>query len=218
MTNPTDIMRESIWSVLNNVHTALPGIVKSYDPLTNKATIQPALNKNFKTGPMEMPVMENIPILFQSGGSFSINFPIISGDYVLLIFCERSIDLWKSVGGQVTPNDPRKFHLSDAIAIPGLMPFSGFVSNNNGDDFVMSFEGSSIRIKSDGSVIIETSNTVAIGNQSAELLDIVSQILQLLQSTTAVNVPATPFTGPLTISAAALALQTQLDTIKGVIP
>jgi hypothetical protein len=216
--NPTDVIRDSIWSILNNVHTALPGIVKAYDHSTNKATIQPALNKNFQSGPMEMPVMENVPVMFQSGSNFAINFPINVGDYVLLVFCERSIDLWKSVGGQVTPEDPRKFHLSDAVAIPGLMPFTGDFSKNNGTDFIISFGGSTIRIKPDGAVVIETASTVAIGNQTTELLNIVSQILQLLQSATAVNVPSTPFTGPLGIAGNALTLQTALDLIKGTIP
>jgi hypothetical protein len=220
MSEPPDIIRDAIWSVLNNVHTALPGIVKAYDPSTNKATIQPALNKNYLSGVIEMPIMENVPVMFQSGVNFAINFPVTVGDYVLLIFCERSIDLWKSVGGQVTPTDPRKFNLSDAVAIPGLMPFTGDFSKNNGTDFIISFGGSTIRIKPDGAVVIETASTVAIGNMTTELLDVLSQTLGFLSSLTAV--PAIPSGGsppqPLTFQAAALALQTQLDAIKGTIP
>lgn len=217
MSSPTDIFRNSVWSVLNTIHTAMPGIVQSYDPATNKATIQPALNKAYETGPMPMPLMENVPIMFQSGANFAINFPINVGDYVLLVFCERSIDLWKSVGGQVTPDDPRKFHLSDAVAIPGLMPFTGDFSKNNGEDFIISFAGSTIRINPNGAVVIETASTVAIGNQTTELLDIISQLMVLLQGNA---VMGAAFGGPLNLAfqGQVLLLQNQIDAIKGTIP
>lgn len=216
MTSPTDIFRNSVWSVLNTIHTAMPGIVEAYDPATNKATIQPALNKAYETGPVPMPIMENVPVMFQSGSNFSINFPINVGDYVLLVFCERSIDLWKSVGGQVTPDDPRKFHLSDAVAIPGLMPFTGDFSKNNGTDFIISFAGSTIRIKSDGSVVIETASTVAIGTQTNELLKIISDLLSSL-SNSVTTVEATPIQGggPDMLYSQLLA---QIEAIRGTIP
>jgi hypothetical protein len=220
MTSPSDIMRNTIYSVLNNVHTSLPGIVKSYDPTTNKATIQPALNKKFMSGPMPMPILENVPIMFPGGVNFNITFPVKEGDYVLLIFIERSIDLWLSVGGQVTPDDPRKFDLSDAVAIPGLQPFTGDFSERNNTDFVINFAGSSITIKENGSIEIKTGNTVAIGNATVELIDVVSQILGMLGSAipfTDPNVPNTPYSGPFNFAGTANTLKGQLDAIKGTI-
>lgn len=214
MTTPPDIFRDSVNSILCNVHTSLPGIVKSYDAASNKATIQPALNKNYTSGEMAMPLLENVPVLFPN----NIRFPINVDDYVLLIFTERSMDLWLSVGGQVTPTDPRKFDLSDAIAIPGLMPFTQTYPNNNNQDFVIEYSGSSITIKPDGAVVINTATTIAIGNQIAELLDVVSQILGFIANPIGVNVPSVPFTGPLADAATSAALQVQLDLIKGTIP
>ncbi len=178
MTTPTDIFRDSVNAMLCNVHTAMPGIIKAYDPVTNKATIQPALNKNFTSGPQPMPVLENVPIMFPIG----VVFPINIDDYVLLVFSERSMDLWLSVGGQVTPTDPRKFDLSDAIAIPGLMPFTQTYPNNNNQDYVISFAGSYVTIKANGDVIIKTANKVGIGKVGSEVLDIVSRILVILES------------------------------------
>lgn len=220
MTTPTDILRNSIYSVLNNVHTCLPGIIKSFDPNTSSATIQPALNKNFVSGEIPMPILENVPVMFPRGSNFSISYPIAIGDYCLIIFCERSIDLWKGVGGQVTPNDRRKFDLSDAIAIPGLLPLIGNFPINNGTDFNISFGGSNITINANGAIQIKTSSTVAIGSQITEVLDVISQILGFLSSATAFtdpNVPNVPYTGPLNFAAAAAALKIQLDAIKGVI-
>lgn len=216
MTTPTDIIRNSIYSILNNVHTCMPGIIVSYDASTNKAIVQPALNKNFVAGEMEMPILENVPIIFPSSGNFNMSFPVNSGDYVLLLFSERSIDLWLNTGGQVTPNDRRKFDLSDAIAIPGLKPFNSDFSYNNGNDFSINFNGSSILIKPDGSVVINTSSTIAIGNTTTEVLDILSQLMQLLQGAT---VMGASFGGPLNpaFTAQVAIIQAQLDAIKGTI-
>lgn len=215
MTTPSDIFRNCVWSQLNTVHTCLPGIVKAYEPSTNKATIQPALNKAYASGTMDMPLLENVPIMFPK----NIFFPVNEGDYVLLLFAERAIDLWLSVGGQVTPTDPRKFNLSDAIAIPGLEPFTTDFSSNNGTDYSINFAGSSISIKPNGDIIIKTANKVAIGNSTTEVLDVISQTLDLIASPTAV--PAIPSGGspsqPLTIAAAATALKNLIDAIKGVI-
>lgn len=208
MSTPADMFRNSVLSILNSVHTCLPGIVKSFDPTTNKAVIQPALNKAYVSGPMEMPVLESVPVMFPK----NMFFPIVPGDYVLLLFAERSIDLWLSVGGQVTPDDPRKFNLSDAIAIPGLVPFTGDFSVNNGEDYSISFGGSSISIKPNGDIMIKTANKVAIGNTTTEVLDILSQTLDLL----ATSITASPGS-PFIFSPQWQALKVQLDLIKGTI-
>jgi len=219
MTPLPQIFNDSVWSILSSMHTALPAIIKSYDAETNKATVQPALNKAYDSGEMSMPILENVPIIFQSGVNFSINFPINVGDYVLLIFCERSIDLWKSVGGQVTPDDPRKFALSDAIAIPGLMPFNSDFSKNNGTDFSISFEDSEIRIKENGDIQIKTSNKIAIGNQAIELLQEISDTLAAISAITITVPPGTnpPVAFPINNIATFTAIKSQIDSIKGTI-
>lgn len=212
MTTPTDILRGAISNFMNNVHTALPGIFVSYDPSENKAVVQPALNKNYTSGMMPMPILDNVPVLFPP----NVFFPINEGDYCLLVFSERALDPWLNAGGQVTPTDPRKFDLSDAIAIPGLMPFNGDFSSNNNQDFVINYSGSEIRINLNGDVIIKTSNKVAIGTPSTEVLDVISQLMTLLQGAV---VMGPSFNGPLNVAftSQVQALQVQLDAIKGTI-
>lgn len=212
MTSPADIFRDSVYSILNTVHTCLPGRIISFDASTNKATIQPALNKAYLSGAEPMGIMSNVPVLFPK----NIYFPIVEGDYVLVLFAERAIDLWLTNGGVVTPNDPRKFNLSDGIAIPGLQPFNADFSNRNADDFQITYAGSSIRIKSDGSVIIESSSTIAIGTQTTEILNILSQLMQLLQGAT---VMGAAFGGPLNpaFTAQVALIQAQLNSITGTI-
>lgn len=221
MISPSEAIKSCVDSSLRGIHTAMPGIVVAYDPSTNKATIQPALNKNYTSGPKVMPILENVPIMFAGGSAFNVTFPVKKGDYVLLIFMERSIDLWKSVGGQVTPNDSRMFHLSDAIAIPGLQPFTGNFSSNNGSDLVISYGGSEIRIKENGDILIKTSSKVSIGGGGTEVLDVIHQILGILKNPEGVTVTVSGTSGvggyvldELTL----IALETAINNLKGPIP
>lgn len=210
MTSPSEIFKSSVDSLISNIHTSLPAVVISYDPQSNKATVKPALRRNYSTGVVELPILENVPVLFPS----NIKFPVLENDYVLLIFCERSIDLWLEVGGEVTPDDTRKYDLSDAIAIPGLQPFSSFESYEN-RDFSIEYKGSSITIKENGDVEIKTSNRVAMGSSTVEVLQVIDDLLSYLQGGAVTGVTGGTL-NPVFLAQAAL-LQGQLNTIKGTI-
>jgi hypothetical protein len=212
----TDAMRQAVLFQLYDVHTALPGQIISYDYTTQKAVIQPCLKKSYLDGTtQEMPILNNVPVIFPRAGEASLTFPVVPGDTCLLLFIERSTDLWKSVGGIVAPNDPRKFDLSDAVAIMGLMPFTENSLSDNNEDVLLTYKGSNIRIKASGDIQIETASKVAIGNTSAEVLDIVSSILGIL-TTSVTTAPGSPiFQG---LGPTYATLKFALDSIKGSIP
>ena len=106
---------------IKNVHTALPGIVSSYDRATKRAVVQPALNIRATSGQMiaRAPVVD-VPVIFPAGGSFIIQFPLTAGDAVMLIVSERGLDQFKQ--GFVVSNPPARVCMreSDAVAIPGF--------------------------------------------------------------------------------------------------
>lgn len=214
MSTPQDIFRDSVDALISNIHVSMPGIIVDYDASTSSATIQPALNKNYFSGAIEMPVIENVPVIFPSTSQFSLSFPLSAGDTVLLVFCERSIDLWKSVGGQLTPNDRRKFALSDAVAVPGLSSFNSNFSSRSSTDFITQYKGSQVRIQENGDIQIKTSGKIAIGNQVTEVLDVISSFLGDMISALYGSPP-----GPLDPATAASlgVLQTKIDALKGVI-
>jgi len=209
---------------LNNLHTALPAEIISYDYRTQKASVQPLLNKvwnsaltpndpnspNALTTPM--PVLENVPVIFPRAGGAGLTFPVVQGDTCLLVFVERSMDLWLTVGGQVSPDDNRKFDLSDAVAIPGLFPFTETSTATNNTDMLLSFSGSEIRILPTGEVDIKTASKVAIGTSTVELLQKVIDLCTSLATNLAVG-PG-PYPGVVT-DAGNIAIA--LTTIKGTI-
>lgn len=127
--NPSEheVLLEAIRSQVARVHTALPGVVVSYDEATQTASVRPAFKFAYRDatdGTVKRytpPAIPKVPVAFPGGGDFSITWPLAAGDSVLLVFSERSLDEWRQVAGSGhEPGDLRRFDLSDAIAYPGL--------------------------------------------------------------------------------------------------
>jgi len=154
------VLRQTINSVLNDVHTAMPGKVVEYNRAKRQADIQPLLKRKYKDGSeVAMPVIPNVPVWMPSCNGFktSIDLPIKVDDVGVILYSERSLDLWLVQGGMVYPNDERKFDLSDAIFFPGLANFSQSLNPpSNKDD---------LRIINDKLVIdIQASGKMKINN------------------------------------------------------
>jgi len=112
------------------MHTAMPARVESYDSSEQRVSVKPivrraAILEDDTRDAESLPIIEGVPVLFPGAGSFKITFPISKGDIVLLIFSEGSLDKWLDTGAvDVDPDDDRRNALTDAIAIPGLLPFA----------------------------------------------------------------------------------------------
>ena len=112
---------------LEEVHTALPGRVESFDATKQTVDVTPAvqalaLNEDGTRAPYTLPVLADVPLIFPGGGGYRETFPIAAGDTVLLVFAESSLDSWQAQGGIVDPQDRRRHHIADVVAIPGLHP------------------------------------------------------------------------------------------------
>ena len=120
---------------LVDLHTALPGIVEKFDPLTLTADIQIAIKRQTTDGEEEeIAVLPSIPIVYPRTESFSFFYPLEAGDTVQLIFNERALDNFKfgSKGDIASPSSVPRFHnYMDAVAIPSIVPFSEGVTNFN---------------------------------------------------------------------------------------
>jgi len=129
---PDTALAEIFDSLMRDIHTCMPGIVTAFDRDTQTATVQPCLQRKFKgMEPQNLTPVENVPIVYPGSGDLWLVFDIEVGSYVLLVFSERAIATWMEKGDVVDPKLRRTFNLSDAIAIPGLLPgpvqFSGAV-------------------------------------------------------------------------------------------
>lgn len=110
---------------LIDVHTALPGAVQKYDPLTQTADIELQVKRMLpKTGggfvTEALPVLPNVPVSFQRGGGFFLSFPLSPGDTGLVVFAETSIDQWRAKDAVSSPGEVGRHTLTAGVFIPGL--------------------------------------------------------------------------------------------------
>lgn len=69
-----------------------------------------------------IPLLVDVPYFVLQGGGAYIDMPIAAGDYCIVLFNDRDIDVWWSTANMADPATSRKHDLSDGIAIVGINP------------------------------------------------------------------------------------------------
>ena len=185
------VIRGAIESRLTEIHTALPGEILTYDPSKQMASIQLTLQRKYVTGELvKVPVLNDVPVVHPRSGASIVHMPLKPGDHVLVIFSERSIDIWKTQGGHPDPKDARKHHYSDAVAIPGLYPFNAPITIENPDALTIKNGQSRIEVKTDsinlshpnGEIDFNSGGTIKIQNKAGgvELMDLLTRLVQAI--------------------------------------
>lgn len=120
------VLAAALDAALEDVHTCSWGSVLSYDAASQTCSVQLIQRRPYTdedgTRQTERPApLLEVPVLFMGAGQFSLTWPLVPGDVVLLLFMERAMDAWHA-GGQtdVDAGDDRRHSLSDAVAVPGL--------------------------------------------------------------------------------------------------
>lgn len=218
-------IKQGIENRLKDLHTAMPGIIESFDSVEQVVRVQPAIKRIFKTTqedieiltPVDLPILINVPIVYPRGGGFSLTFPIKKGDECLLLFSERAIDNWHINGGVKKPG-ARRFHsLSDAIAIVGLSSIPNKVPNydnanvvlkkDDDSSYIKVKENTDIEIHSDANLIgtIDADVNLTIGGDADLIVtgDINAQCANVnvdASSTAVVTCPESTFNGNVTVN------------------
>ena len=155
------VIRVALDSQLSDLHVSLPGRVEKFDAKTQTASIKPLIRRKIATpdgGEIDesITVLPRVPVAFPRAGKFYITWPLKKGDLVELVFTESSRDNYKAGdGGEVDPDDFRRFDLSDAYATPAAYPESRAISNFDADNLSLGVDGgATIAIKEDGNVSI----------------------------------------------------------------
>ena len=185
-----ELLNIIIANKIADMHICMPAKILEYDYTKQKAKVQPALNQKYNDGEViELPVIHNVPVMHPASGGASITFPVNVNDTVLLVFSEKSLEEWLLNGKQITPDDPRQNNLTDAIALLGLNPFSKISHAENNEDLLISYSGSKIRFKNNGSHLlqIEAENIEIIG---AKEIKLTSTTEVKLTSTTEIKIEA----------------------------
>ena len=96
--------------IFHSLHCALPGNVVFFDPETQTASIQPAV----QLGSVAYPVLTDVPVFMP------VPFSINHGDACLVVFSDADIDNWFETGEASAPNSLRRHSLSDGFAFVGF--------------------------------------------------------------------------------------------------
>ncbi len=129
------VLLDTLWQFGCKLRVAIPGIIQSFDPSTQLATVQIAIQENVRV-PVPQPnglppltaqkqtvsiaPLQTVPVVFLRSGGFSVLSPVNSGDECLLIFSDACISAWKQSGGVQKQLRRRRHNLSDAVAVMGL--------------------------------------------------------------------------------------------------
>lgn len=198
-----EVLDDAIQDALLCVYTNMPAVVESYDPAKQTITARPAIKRTGADGVVsDRPLIENVPVIFPRGKKSSMTWPLQKGDPVTLVFSMRSLDVWKSKGGAVDPQDFRKFHITDAMAIPGGSPKNNPIAGASAEN---------VRYVNDKAVIeMLPAGKFKITNGTEELLDLMDQLIVALQ-----EAKTTTAIGPQPLWAATQSVLTQIKTKLG---
>lgn len=127
-------LKQMIHDMIRDVHTCIPGEIKSFDASKCTGNIQPSGKFKKANGDyLDYPELSNVPVvLIQSADQkATIAYPIKEGDGCLLFFAEQQLDYWKD--GRKPKSDLRH-GLSNAIAVVGLFTDANEVVEDACDD------------------------------------------------------------------------------------
>tara|TARA_R110002012_G_scaffold49804_2_gene128761 strand:+ start:23823 stop:24527 length:705 start_codon:yes stop_codon:yes gene_type:complete len=215
--------------------THIPAKVISFDSQEQTMTVEPFVYEAYSDGVSSKPAqITDVPVIFYGAGGGVLTFPVRAGDEVLLAFSQRDIDLWWDTGQEGVPLTQHYHDYNDGIALLGLTSKANSV-NASTTDVQLRFEdstgelnsitlaadksitlssasGSQVKQLSDGNIEITSAATVKIQNNGEELISLVSDLMELLATTTT-NTMIGP--QPLNFASQIASLKSRLDTLKG---
>lgn len=218
MTTIEETIKAALEARISQIHTALPGIVVSYNASNQTADIRPAVQgliisqtEDNDDKPESLPVVPAVPVVYLRGTDYFIHTPINPGDSVLLLFLERDPVGWRQSGDVAAPTDRRNHSLAHAIAIPGLFPSSN----------TLNVSGNSMQLGHTSGMQVEitpTNLTMGMGTQSFVMGDaLITQLNTVLTAISAAFAAVT--TGPVTqaTQAAAASAVTAITTFNSIV-
>jgi len=121
--DPEEMLRIALDGKQAQIWTALPCIIQSFDPSAMTCEAQPTISMDVRqqdgtTKAVKLPLLLDCPVVFPSGGGFSLTFPIKPGNECLVIFSSRCIDAWHQYGGVQGQAEYRMHDLSDGFCLP----------------------------------------------------------------------------------------------------
>lgn len=174
LNDQVETMQQILDGRQSQIWTAMPGIIQSVNfskmtcvvQLTIQGQIEDA-NGNIQS--VNISPLVDVPLLFPSGGGFTVTFPMAVNDEVLVVMASRCIDSWWQSGGyQNLPMETRMHDLSDGFAIPGPKSVPRVIPGIN---------TSKLQIRNNaGTVYFQMGSQFALKNATTDLKTLLSDL------------------------------------------
>lgn len=172
-----DVILDAQRALSLRLRVALPAKVLAVDGNQN-VQVQTLIKARFRyqADLVDLPPIGAVPVLMPRGANYSIRLPVAVGDTGLVVFSDRSLDVWLAdTQGGTTPVDPQETRchdFNDAVFVPGLVPFAAQTTEQT-TDLVITNGNAQVRLLQNGTVKL---GSIAAGGQ--ELLNLLDQLLQ----------------------------------------
>lgn len=148
----------------NSVRTALPANIVSFDPETQLASVQIAINRvTLKGEAKKDPVIKNCPVCVYGAAGGLVEVKIEEGDECLIMFSMRCLDNWRNEGGIARPAKFSIMPEKDAFVL--LAPHSkpnAIEGYSNDGIKIRSLDGNNYSwVKDDGTIELQNENGIA---------------------------------------------------------
>ena len=116
----TTMLRSVLDEFRKTLLTSVPGIVEQFDPETRRARVQLAIQMRLSSGELlsQTPLLD-VPVIFPSGGGYTMLFQLLPGDPVQVFFTHRGLTEFKQSLAESPPSPGRIMSATDAVLIPG---------------------------------------------------------------------------------------------------
>lgn len=150
--------------VRENLDNTIPAQIISYDPNSNRATVQPLIAILDQAGnKIQRAPISNILVHRPGGNGFFISFPVKAGDFGWLHATDRDYSLMMQSEKTEAPNTERFHSFSDGMFFPDTL--SGWANNVSGDDLsIRNKAGNTSLGMTSGGMNISAANTTWTGN------------------------------------------------------
>lgn len=130
------------------------GTIQSFDATKQTASVSINVLRqvpNLEVNPPEYktiayPLLVDVPVFINSGGTGRLTFPVAAGDTCLVLFNDRDIDTWFSTGNVAAPNTQRTHDLSDGLALVGFRSLANALTDFDTNNAVFGYKGGKVMV------------------------------------------------------------------------
>ena len=196
---------------VSDIHQCLPAKVVSYDPATQKATVQPLIKYRDRTagedsnGLVDRALIQNVPVVMFGTDQCIISVPVKVGSKVLVIFSSADVDtfLLSDNNSTVDPNSVQMYGYKDCFAMPfAPIPFSKAIGSDPSDLVFKMNAGTGsenkVTLKQSGDVVVDSPTKFIVN--AAQEVNVTAPIAKINASTSiTITSPSTTCTGNLRV-------------------